>query len=380
MPPPECAVVGDLHLRPAAAAAGSAACDAIVDAVADAAPAAVVLLGDVLHDGARVRCQPLAQASRLVRRLARLCPTYVLVGNHDRDAGTADRRYPDQPEGGHALVALGAIPGVVVVDAPTVATIGDATVGLLPYVPPGEVGAAWADLERLAAGAPLSAVFGHFAVRGANVRGAHHPSADSEQLLGDGALDAWPDAAPPLVSGHLHEPQTVGGGRAWYPGALLQSQFGHDAHEPAVHFLALRPREHGYTARSVPLPAVPRMRTVRAGDAGWEDLVRARPGDLWRVVLDAGSAEQAARVDGLRAALGAVAVSVVLRHAAPSDEGAAPWDGQAGGAKDRSRLFVQAAERAVERGAAETEARMRERVLAEARRRLAAVLASGADE
>ena len=47
-------------------------------------PNFVVVLGDILHRHEKIHVSPLMRAGNLIKMLSDICPTYLLIGNHDR--------------------------------------------------------------------------------------------------------------------------------------------------------------------------------------------------------------------------------------------------------------------------------------------------------
>ena len=273
-------VIGDLHLRKGHAATGQAAVEAILNKAREhrACIAAAVILGDMMHDHAHLHSVPVALCGRLLAGLAQLqLQVYVIPGNHDMD--THGLFLPDV----HSLSSFGFIPGVHVLHRPEVVSIpvgpGGAAVGLLllPYVPSGRLREAVciglglqheaaddAAIANAVAKAGVRLAMGHQTVRGAIRYGQqNHPAAVREGQASKADHDPWPGPAWNLgmISGHIHEPMTVGWVR--YVGSVLQTAFGFEAHQPAVHLWG-EPWDH--TAASIEtlvLPGVPSLRTFR---------------------------------------------------------------------------------------------------------------------
>lgn len=274
-------VIGDLHLRKGHAAIGEAAVQAILGVAETHREliAAAVILGDMMHDHANLYPVPVALCSRLLAGLAGLrFPVYVIPGNHDMD--THGLFLPEV----HSLSSFAFIPGVHVLHRPEVVSVpvsdsATPAVGLLlvPYVPSGRLREAvciglglpfdQADDEQIATRVRernVRLAMGHQTVRGAIRYGQqNHPAAVREGQSSKTDHDPWPGPAWNLgmISGHIHEPMTVGWVR--YVGSVLQTSFGYEAHQPAVHLWG---DPWDYTADSiqtVPLRGVPSLRTFR---------------------------------------------------------------------------------------------------------------------
>jgi len=146
-------------------------------------PDFVVLLGDVVHRPSRDMG---AAAAQLINSIGAKVPTYVLVGNHDmyvKDFFTKD----------HWLGEFTFDANVRVVDS----AVREGPFIFCPFVPTGTFLEA---LDTVAGGwKDARTIFAHQEFRGGIMRGG--PS-----ICGD----IWDEGAPKVISGHLHQRQTVG--------------------------------------------------------------------------------------------------------------------------------------------------------------------------
>lgn len=345
-------LISDLHLRKGFEAVGLAAVDAIVAVARERRDQldAAVLLGDVLHDHAQLHHGPVALAGRLLAELSSALHrrVFVIPGNHDMAS------HADFLPSVHALSVFAHIPGVHVLHRPEVVSAAGVRLLLIPYVPPGSL----RDAVCIGLGIPpdapepdgrivaevraqrVAVALGHHTVRGAlHFGSAYHPAAHREaqqQDKRDSRHDAWPPAwGMDLISGHIHEPGVVG--RVRYLGSVLQTAFGFEAHQPAVHILHAPWTSDPASAERIPLPSVARMRTWRIAvdptgmpvdGEQWAERTNAPPldtQDMWRVAIeetaDAGGGQSAQRgpspfsahLAALRKAGAVVAVVVVPR-------------------------------------------------------------------
>lgn len=179
--------VGDPHFRATASEECAELHAAVRDLIVANKPAAVVVLGDVLHAYDRVNMHALRAATAFLAMIAIECETQlvVLIGNHDRPNNTT--LFTDE----HAFGALKHWPRTTVVDAPTLVDVAGHRVAALPYVPRGRFAPA---LKPLLAARP-ALVFAHQELRGCRLREGVSTSPD-----------AYPADAPLCISGHIHTP------------------------------------------------------------------------------------------------------------------------------------------------------------------------------
>lgn len=91
----------------------------------------VIVLGDVLHDHSKCHQNAHKRASDFLLSLAKLCETYVIMGNHDR---------PDNQDfltDRHFFTGYNYVPNLHIIDKVTVIEILQRKIILVPYVAPG---------------------------------------------------------------------------------------------------------------------------------------------------------------------------------------------------------------------------------------------------
>lgn len=177
----------------------------ILDKVKEIKPDFVVVLGDVYDRHHEVNIFALQRGSNFLFDLMDLCPTYVLVGNHDMLNNT--QFFPKA----HSLCAYKRYENLTIVDETIKRKIGDRTFVFVPYVPNGRFIEA---LDHVKGWEKADVIFGHQEIRGAN------------NTLTDKSLDGdvWVDTNPLLITGHLHIKQLVAA-NIYYPGAPRQVKF-----------------------------------------------------------------------------------------------------------------------------------------------------------
>lgn len=164
---------------------------------------AIIIGGDVMHYHERLFTPALNKSLQFIDTLRKIAYTYVLVGNHD--AINNSIFLTDQ----HWMNALKSWDNVKIVDS----VFNHPDFILCPYVPPGrfiealekETKDDWKN-KRL--------IIAHQEIRGCKMGAIVSTEGDE-----------WKEDWPQLISGHIHDNQTVGK-NVYYPGAPLQHAFG----------------------------------------------------------------------------------------------------------------------------------------------------------
>ncbi len=196
--------VGDMHIKSNTLSVMERARDSIVSLVSRERPDYVVLLGDQLdgHDQLQLSC--LSCLSHLVESLTKTCSVVMLVGNHDMINN--QQFCPEE----HAFYSMKHLPNLTVVDRPQVVNSEAAHSGeepallCTPYVPRGmfeeamdlHVQEEWKDWRDRRSDV---VVFAHQEFRGVVMN-------QVTSVKGDVYGPDW----PVVVSGHIHERQTIG--------------------------------------------------------------------------------------------------------------------------------------------------------------------------
>jgi DNA repair exonuclease SbcCD nuclease subunit len=168
----------------------------------------IVVAGDILDTHEKIHSQLMNRAYKLIKTLRTVAPVYVLVGNHD---------YINNQQfltDNHWMNGMKEWERVRVIDYPLrlEGSSGQAF-ALVPYVPPGRFVEA---LDKVPGWRDTACVFAHQEVK--NCKMGCIRSMDG---------DVWDAEWPMLVSGHIHERQTVGN-NVLYPGSVLNHAFGSD--------------------------------------------------------------------------------------------------------------------------------------------------------
>jgi DNA repair exonuclease SbcCD nuclease subunit len=165
------------------------------------APNFVVLLGDLLHHHEKLYTLALNRAYTFIDRVRQLVPVYILVGNHDYISNQIFLGTD------HWMNSLKQWKNVTIVDH--VLREGDCV--FLPFVPPGRFIEA---LETLPDWKTARYIFAHQEFYGCSMN-----------AITSNEGDKWDLSFPQVVSGHIHDRQTVQA-NIYYTGSSLQHSFG----------------------------------------------------------------------------------------------------------------------------------------------------------
>jgi hypothetical protein len=174
----------------------------------------IVVLGDIMDRHGILHQKPFHQSCKFLIDLAKLLPTYCLIGNHDFDIPS--KYLPDNHP--FKLMTWTTIPNLTIVDKPIIIR----GKFFCPYVPPGMFNRAIGDAigrqgwEALVEGG-VGLVYAH-----QEFKGCHMGRVISE------TGDDWPGEfgrGPFVVSGHIHDHQMVGE-NIMYVGTPVQVNFG----------------------------------------------------------------------------------------------------------------------------------------------------------
>jgi DNA repair exonuclease SbcCD nuclease subunit len=218
-------VIGDIHFRSKHFIEGKEFSEKCLEKIAETRPSCIVLLGDVLDTHEVARNEPFNQACSFIKLCSEYAPTYVLVGNHDY---INNSQYLTD---NHFFNPLKHYQNVTIVDTPLRVNVNsddDESVAvwclMCPYVPNGmfiksiveTYGSGWFN--------DVDLVFAHQEIKGVKMR----RDAKSNVLLETSVKgDSYGGMYPPLISGHIHHPQTLGT-NVFYPGSAMQINFDED--------------------------------------------------------------------------------------------------------------------------------------------------------
>lgn len=204
-------VIGDPHLRVKYIRVVDDFIHQTIELTESQKPHFVVVLGDTLHHHEQAHEACHRRAVEWFKAIAKLTQLYVLIGNHDR------------PNNSHFLTSdhffngLKGHKNIVIVDK--LHSMEAQMHGkkfrfvFVPYVPPGRFQDALDTLDVSIADDPPKAIFAHQEFRGVKMGAI-------ESEVGD----EWPSSNPFVITGHIHEHQTVGK-NILYVGTPYQTTF-----------------------------------------------------------------------------------------------------------------------------------------------------------
>lgn len=173
----------------------------LLNAIRTHHPTFVVLLGDLLHHHEKLYTLALNRAYTFIDRIRTLCPVYILVGNHDYISNQIFLGTD------HWMNSLKQWENVTIVDH--VLREGDCV--FLPFVPPGRFIEA---LDTLPGWQSAQIIFAHQEFYGCSMN-----------AITSNEGDKWDLSFPQVVSGHIHDRQTLQP-NIYYTGSSLQHSFG----------------------------------------------------------------------------------------------------------------------------------------------------------
>lgn len=167
-------------------------------------PDYVCILGDLLHSHEKLYTEPLNKILKFIKQMAKSCPVYVLVGNHDMVDNS--QFLTDN----HWMTCMYKFNNVIVVDTPVELETDGGKFVFCPYVPNGRFEEA---LDRIEDWHQADCVFAHQEIKGCKMGSIISESGD-----------VWEPHYPYIVSGHIHERQQPHP-NVFYQGSALQHAF-----------------------------------------------------------------------------------------------------------------------------------------------------------
>lgn len=202
-------VIGDPHFKASRQKEGREFVEKMIEKAVELTPEFIVILGDSLDTHETAKQGPFDLLHDLLSVLVNIAHTYLIVGNHD---------YINQSQflsDKHFFNPYKKWENLTVVDRPIYREINAHAFVFCPYVQPGkfvealnvlvEEGQMW-DLA--------DCIFAHQEFAGCKM-GAKISTA------GDG----WDESYPPVISGHIHDAQTLND-QIFYTGSSIQHAFG----------------------------------------------------------------------------------------------------------------------------------------------------------
>lgn len=182
-----CLVIGDPHFKVNNSRDTDLFAKSVVEIIKDRKPDFVVVLGDTLDRHELIHQSPLKRATLFLKDICSLCPTYLLIGNHDRPNNSA---YLTDDHPFHALTGWD---NMKVIDKPYMTKIKQQIFSFVPYVPPGRFHEALESLDEKE-WQKSAAIFAHQEFKDAKMG-----------TFVSTKGDPWPSSYPLVISGHIHE-------------------------------------------------------------------------------------------------------------------------------------------------------------------------------
>lgn len=208
-------IIGDPHFKVKNITEGLDFVEKTVNVAKSKMPTFIVVLGDILDTHERVHVDAHKLACQFFEQLSQIAPTYILIGNHDLI------NHMQFLTDNHIFTPLRKWDNVFIADTmPLVLEIDDATgvertFVFCPYTPPGRFVDALDKLTHEGYNWDLAdCIFAHQEFEGCKM---------DKLTSADG--DKWDEAYPCVISGHIHDAQTVGT-NVFYTGSAIQQSFG----------------------------------------------------------------------------------------------------------------------------------------------------------
>lgn len=206
-------VIGDPHFKVSNVNQTTLMAKNIIHVALTTKPDLIVVLGDTLDRHELIDMIPLLHAVDFLHQLQDIAPLYVLIGNHDR------KNNQDFLSSTHPFTALKYWNNTHIVDECLLLYKNNVKITFVPYVPTGRFQEALETVDW----------------KNSHVIFCHQEFKDAQM----GALkstqgDEWPTDYPYIISGHIHDYQTLQN-NILYIGTPIQHKFGENAHK----FIAL---------------------------------------------------------------------------------------------------------------------------------------------
>ena len=209
-------IIGDPHFIQKNLHGGIKFISKVIEAAREKQPTFIVVLGDILDKHDVGEQQAFNLSLKFFKGLCQIAPVYILIGNHDylnnKQFLTEEHWFNGLKE--WSAEKVGHEP--IIVDKAIYAEYGDCCFAFCPYVEPGRFvealdtlieyeGATW-DI--------VDCIFAHQEFKGCKM---------GAKISTEG--DEWNKDFPPVISGHIHNSQEIGG-NIFYTGSSVQHAFG----------------------------------------------------------------------------------------------------------------------------------------------------------
>lgn len=201
-------VIGDPHFKATQELEGKEYIKKITQIANDNKPSFIVLLGDILDTHEIIHTIAHNLAESLFENLSNISPTFVLIGNHDY---INNQQFLTTR---HIFGPFKKWKNMTIVDKPISVDIDDKNFVFMPYVPPGRFIEALNVLVMEGENWEIAeCIFAHQSFKGCI-------TPESPNTI----KDSWDSEFPLIISGHIHNAQTVGK-NVLYPGSSIQQHY-----------------------------------------------------------------------------------------------------------------------------------------------------------
>lgn len=201
-------IIGDPHFKKNNKKETDILVEDSIKLVKNKKPDFVVILGDIYDEGEYLYSGCKIRVESFILRLKKLCPVYILVGNHDRPN---NRVYLTDE---HPFGTFEEIENVTIVDRCHTMEWKGKKICMMPYVENGLFHRACEDCDINITDYDLFFCHQEFKYCDTNLITKSH-------------CDEWLSHYPFNISGHIHKKQTIGN-NLFYPGTPYQIKFNED--------------------------------------------------------------------------------------------------------------------------------------------------------
>ncbi len=213
-----------------------------------------VIGGDILHTHERLHTTALNKAINFIDQVRKICPTYILVGNHDYEN---NQQFLSKR---HWMNALKEWNNTFIIDFTSIIKIKNFTFGMVPYVPPGRFVEALNIIDN-EWWKNVNCIFAHQEFYGCKMGAI-------ESIEGD----KWDHSFPLVISGHIHSEQRPQK-NIFYPGSVIQHAFG-ESEDNGLLLLIFNGSKIGeYPLMVKKILDIPKMRTINVKISDFSTLV-----------------------------------------------------------------------------------------------------------
>lgn len=257
-------VIGDPHIKANNIPEVDLFISKLVDLLKSETPDFIVILGDILNDHEKLNTIALNKAVELFEKCSTISHTFVLVGNHDI---INNSQFLTE---NHWLNPLKKWPNMNIVDKVIHIEREDFNFTFLPYVPPGRFRDALDTIPE-ESWKKSDVIFCHQEFKNCKMN-------TITSIEGDTISEDYPY----IVSGHIHNRQTIGE-KVYYPGSSMQTAFG-ESDKNIIAILSWKKPGKKYKLQEVDL-GLPRKKIVYADVQTIEDYVPETNSDKVKITL-----------------------------------------------------------------------------------------------